>query len=333
MGFFSSIFCTTYVIYFFSVPYSVQILPKGRCPLCCPINLREDVKFYLHSRPWVPGRSPFAYTPSKTRIAHNNKTTVLYIHGFSEQHTGPGATAVSTAYLKTGYDNVIVVDWSSLSALPWYSHSVANTFPAARVVAKFIDDLVWAGLPLHSLHVVGFSLGAEIAGLAGKMITTGKLSRITGLDPASPLYMMSDHKMRLDKTDAHFVDVVHTDSGKLGLAKPIGHADFYPNCEKSAQPGCRRMVAFSKGRFDELVACNHNRAWKYYAESIMNPWGFRAENCPSYGHYLVGICPKRRGAPVPYMGYMADTRLRGNFFLRTNSEEPYGRGWRGLRVP
>lgn len=33
----------------------------------------------------------------------------------------------------------------------------------------------------------------------------------------------------LEKTDAEFVDIMHCNSGKLGLETAIGHADFYPN--------------------------------------------------------------------------------------------------------
>lgn len=35
--------------------------------------------------------------------------------------------------------------------------------------------------------------------------------------------------MRLDPTDADFVDVVHTDIDFLGSLTQSGHIDFYPN--------------------------------------------------------------------------------------------------------
>ena len=58
--------------------------------------------------------------------------------------------------------------------------------------------------------------------------------------------------MRLDPSDAKFVDIIHTDaggilglemsaSGGLGLYRPCGHVDFYPNGGKM-QPGCRGLV-------------------------------------------------------------------------------------------
>ena len=74
-----------------------------------------------------------------------------------------------------------------------------------------------------------------------KMIYLG-LGRISGLDPAEPLFQGMPPEVRLDPGDAKFVDVIHTDSkefykGGLGMEQPVGHVDFYPNGGK-AQPGC-----------------------------------------------------------------------------------------------
>lgn len=43
-------------------------------------------------------------------------------------------------------------------------------------------------------------------------------------------------KFRLDKSNAAYVDVIHTDWSEG--EKPIGHADFYPNAGIQPQPGC-----------------------------------------------------------------------------------------------
>jgi pancreatic triacylglycerol lipase len=61
-----------------------------------------------------------------------------------------------------------------------------------------------------------------------------QLGRITGLDPAEPHFEYTDPIVRLDETDAYFVDVIHTDANPLmsfglGLWQKSGHLDFYPN--------------------------------------------------------------------------------------------------------
>ncbi|KAJ8375694.1 hypothetical protein SKAU_G00062740 [Synaphobranchus kaupii] len=50
---------------------------------------------------------------------------------------------------------------------------------------------------LSSVHLIGVSLGAHVAGFVGAMLK-GKIGRIT--------------EDRLDPTDAQFVDVLHTDT-------------------------------------------------------------------------------------------------------------------------
>jgi len=60
---------------------------------------------------------------------------------------------------------------------------------------------------------------------------------VAGLDPAGPGYGdLKDH-LKLDPLDAKMVDVVHTFMRVIGVAKPCGYVDFYPNGGRY-QPGC-----------------------------------------------------------------------------------------------
>lgn len=127
------------------------------------------------------------------------------------------------------------------------------------------------------MHLVGHSLGAHICGFAAKELkkrrSKWEVQRITGLDPAQPCFKNVHSTMKLHKSDAPFVDIIHT-NGKLlseiglGLPEPIGlifvhtlcihrvlcycenertdeqfalgHVDFYPNGGRS-QPGCLKI--------------------------------------------------------------------------------------------
>ena len=49
-----------------------------------------------------------------------------------------------------------------------------------------------------------------------------KFQRISGLDPAGPCFKNYNKNNKLDKTDAEYVDVIHT-SEMFGIQDPIGY--------------------------------------------------------------------------------------------------------------
>ena len=95
----------------------------------------------------------------------------------------------------------------------------------------FIDFLIeTSGTSIKQFHLIGHSLGSHVVGWAGALShSRGTISRITGLDPAGPLFFLNNTETRLDPSDADFVDIIHTDSGsflegQLSFLEPIGHA-------------------------------------------------------------------------------------------------------------
>lgn len=126
-----------------------------------------------------------------------------------------------------------------MAAAPWYMTAAQNTKKVAKHVAAFIDYMVNTfGALLSDFHVIGFSLGAHVAGMTGQYVKSGALSKITGLDPAGVLFSTAPVDTKLDDTDAQLVEVIHTSGGYLGLRDPIGHRDFFPNGGTWPQPGC-----------------------------------------------------------------------------------------------
>lgn len=78
-----------------------------------------------------------------------------------------------------------------------------------------------------------------------------------GLDPAEPEFEDHPTSIRLDPTDAVFVDVIHTNGAPpdrlgAGLMQVSGHVDFYVNGGQK-QPGCPDPVL---GAIHSLI--NHN---------------------------------------------------------------------------
>lgn len=132
----------------------------------------------------------------------------------------------------------------------------------AKDIADNILSMVNNGLILPKLHLVGFSLGAHVAGLSGRYLsekTNGelKLTRVTGLDPSINGFVVttlsSESLNGLSSSDASFVDVIHTDSGFHGVAIKSGTVDFWPNYGHRYQPGCA-----TSNVYDPELASNGN---------------------------------------------------------------------------
>nr|XP_054928152.1 lipoprotein lipase-like [Dermacentor andersoni] len=130
--------------------------------------------------------------------------------------------------------------------MPNYPAAAANSPMPGVLLSKALQEMIATSagkLQAKNIHLIGFSLGAQAAGFCGRHFynaTKEKLGRITGLDPAGPLFDISG--VALSKEDATFVDVIHTNAGtffdlSLGIRGPIGHVDFYPNGGRR-QPGC-----------------------------------------------------------------------------------------------
>lgn len=72
------------------------------------------------------------------------------------------------------------------------------------------------------------------------------LVRISGLDPAGPLYQGIDEDTRLSEDNGTFVDVIHTNQKALGYYGSCGTVDFYINCE-THQPGRIEITSEDSG--------------------------------------------------------------------------------------
>ena len=58
------------------------------------------------------------------------------------------------------------------------------------------------------------------------------------MDAAGPLFEKTASEVRIDASDAKFVDLLHCNGGDegegfLGINAPLGHADFYVNAGRN----------------------------------------------------------------------------------------------------
>ncbi|XP_041646028.1 inactive pancreatic lipase-related protein 1-like [Cheilinus undulatus] len=235
--------------------------------------------------------------------------------------------------------NCVAVEWKN-GTRTQYAQAVSNSRVVAVQVANILTFLMsYYRQKADKFHIIGHGIGAHAAGDAGSRIPG--LARITGLDPTEPYFHDTNATVRLDTTDALFVDVIHTDAlpfdPKLGLGmpEPMGHIDFYPNGGE-LMPGCTGnrgkpsdLDAFWEGT-KRFYPCNHVRAHQYYTESIVKPKGFVGYPCEDKTSFTKGKCFPCAEDKCPMMGHFADRFTvtdgisKSKYFLNTGETNPFG---------
>ncbi|KAM9357812.1 lipoprotein lipase [Symphorus nematophorus] len=277
-----------------------------------------------------------------TECEFNSKTqTFIVIHGWTV--TGMFESwvpkLVSALYEREPSANVIVVDWLT-RANQHYPTSAAYTKLVGRDVAKFVTWLQSElQLPWERIHLLGYSLGAHVAGIAGDL-TNHKISRITGLDPAGPTFEHADNQNILSRDDAQFVDVLHTNTRgspdrSIGIQRPVGHIDIYPN-GGTFQPGCdiqNTLLGIAlegiKGlqNMDQLVKCSHERSIHLFIDSLLNvqqqSMAYRCSSKESFNKGLCLSCRKNRCNMLGYNINKVRMARSAKMYLKTREMMPY----------
>lgn len=262
--------------------------------------------------------------------------TKIIVHGFLQTGRVRWIRLMAKNFIRKGPMNVIAVDWGRGSGFP-YRQAVANTRVVGAEIARLVQFLIrHAGASAENFHIIGHSLGAHIAGYAGERLPG--LHRITGLDPAGPSFKGTDPRVRLDPSDATFVDAIHTDASEYetisgyGMSDASGHIDFYPNGGVN-QPGCPReswtnimTESYTDGIFGTAndISCSHSRSIRLFTESIRSQCQFLAFPCSNKAAFDNGRCFSCGDLPCPAMGYNSEQyEARGKFYLKTNSHPPF----------
>ncbi|CAO1352331.1 unnamed protein product [Diamesa hyperborea] len=299
----------------------------SRCvftPHQCP-NRNITFFFYTRATKDYPIQLDM-YKPTKVLSAQyvKDRPLIVIIHGYTGDHNFAPNYQLRPAFFKEDDFNIISVDYEPLAQEPCYPHAVENLPTVANCTAQLLNFLMDRKIfSLESIHVIGFSLGAQASGMVANYLTKGrKLKRITGLDPAKPLFVRASNDYRLDQNDAEFVDIIHTDVFARGVLLPSGHVDFYANGGGTSQPGCGSSTIF------QTLACDHTKVTPYFIESITSKKGFWAGPCTNLFTYLLGWCePKDKDMVV--MGEHCSWKARGVYYVTTNGKPPYARGFPG----
>ncbi|XP_078421384.1 pancreatic lipase-related protein 2-like [Cetorhinus maximus] len=305
-----------------------------------------DIRFLLWTRQNTATYQEI-YDVNPSTIKNSNfdqtKITRFIVHGFIDKGEESWLTEMCKAMFKVEDVNCICVDWVRGSRT-LYDQAANNVRVVGAEIAYLIGVLEKNfNYSRTEIHIIGHSLGSHIAGEAGKRIPG--IGRITGLDPAKPFFKNTPIEVRLDPSDALFVDVIHSNGAPLipylglGMFEPVGHLDFYPNGGQ-LMPGCDKNIVSTiidiNGIWEgtrNFAACSHLRSYKYYTESIGTKNGFMGIPCNNYDDFTAGHCFTCLPEGCPPMGHYANTYPRGNvtsepkFFLNTGPAPTFAR-WR-----
>lgn len=236
------------------------------------------------------------------------KPTIVYIHGFTENAEAATIRVITQAYLKKGDVNILIIDWGRVAISPNYAGVVQQVPAVGNTVAQVLKNLADV-INLNTVHIIGHSLGAHVAGFAGRLLNqTGTVvPRITGLDVAYPLWYPS--ACHIKPSDAKVVVALHTNSAYLGTKFSTGTIDFFANKNQQyQQPGCTGLL---------LIDCSHQRSVWFFAESINHPKAFPSQKCES---------GTATGPDVVYFGDATPPDARGRYCFETNAKSPFGKG-------
>ncbi|KAL0128523.1 hypothetical protein PUN28_003686 [Cardiocondyla obscurior] len=171
-----------------------------------------------------------------------------------------------------------------------------NGEKVGRLFAQSIQLLVNSGANLSKIYIIGYFLGAHIAGIVGKC-NFFEIPRITGmllnyifsqnLDPAIPFFYPSGCYLR--SNDAAWVDVIHTDMGEYGTLFSTGTADYYVTDGFRPQPNCS-LISIPLSPQD---LCSYQASVKVYADSKYKTATYDAEKCASYIQYRLNTILNR----------------------------------------
>uniref|UniRef100_A0A2A4JPF3 Lipase domain-containing protein n=1 Tax=Heliothis virescens TaxID=7102 RepID=A0A2A4JPF3_HELVI len=221
--------------------------------------------------------------------------TMIFSGGYQSVPTGPANTAMMQACLTKNDTACCILNWSAESSCVFgYLCVVERVETVGNQLGEALVILFKTGkLLLESLILIGHSLACHVLGYAGRKADSlgYKLLRITGLDPAGPLYNPPSKYIAFSYTDAVYTEAMHTDPGGYGIINSTVTVQYWPNTVTSgSQNGCFLSL-------DSM--CSHNRAYQYAAEKITTPGSLLGIFASSYTSWINGEGDRNRIIEMP----------------------------------
>jgi len=236
----------------------------------------KKIVFIVHGFALSPDQLD-EFLDMKTEILRLEDVGVIVVDWYKGAH-------LDLSFLKNATLSTIMRDFVNLD---FYHQAAANTRYIGAALALVADNLRTLFVQQSRtpfMHCIGHSLGAHVCGFLGKAlkkISATPLDRITGLDPAGPLFLESgiisglpsySDDSHLCAVDATLVDTIHTDSTWLGSFTKTGDLDFYVGESKTNEVSAEKVDKFGYDQpgVENCFMESHHRAIDIFAATIQD---------------------------------------------------------------
>ncbi|XP_045771801.1 pancreatic triacylglycerol lipase-like [Maniola jurtina] len=246
---------------------------------------------------------------------------ILFVPGYKSHIIRNAPELIRVAFKNVPNVYLMIIDHSIYTSaqggkVKSYERSVNYAFDLGKAVGQLLTKFRLMGFESRNIHCIGHSLGSQILGYAGSTyinMTSEKVWRITGIDPAGPCFSNSLIEDQLRSGCAEYVEVYHCNAGGLGTTSVLADTDFFLNDGKT-QPHCDASFLNSFG--DSEARCSHKSCVKYWTETVGNPGWYLAWKCDSYKAFSKGKCAANE---VTIAGYSNPGNATGVFYASTGT--------------
>ncbi|XP_065216895.1 inactive pancreatic lipase-related protein 1-like [Planococcus citri] len=287
---------------------------------CVYLN-ESDIKYYLYTREKPYGERIESNNSQKLEESALNVKKQLKVIVHPWKKNADWTISLVRDYLYAQNVDVLVADWGLYAKKCSIETTSTHVTPfVGESLSYMLRQMISIGHSGQKMHLIGFSHGAHIAGIAGRLMAPHLPARITALDPVRLSEIARPGVGKLTGGDAKFIDVIVTSLPSLSFDNEIGDVTFYPN------GGLTKYQGRCNQKSDEMerMICGHVLAYRFFAESLVSPKKFPAIKCESYSKLLSGQCDNQQ--PEAHMGEYVEKNVRGKYFLQTNEKYPFDKG-------
>ncbi|XP_011699621.1 PREDICTED: phospholipase A1-like, partial [Wasmannia auropunctata] len=293
----------------------------------------KSVAIALYTSEFPDGK--FVKINESCELFDRSKPVFFMVHGFIANSSSHHFSELASVLIKRGY-TVFSLDWADASCYNdpgsksllepiYYLFAIRNAHKISDYLTRYIKEVIdICHVSLKNMIFMGHSLGAHIAGFAGKSfqkLRYGIFPLLFGSDPAAPiLFALKSCENRFCKSDAERTIVIHVSI--LGIQKSLGHLDLWPN-NGINQPACGDKITGVTN-----TSCTHNIGLLYLRSTLLDDCVFDSVPISPRKIPIPNLVPgcssnKTNCVVVDNRLFEPSYSLEGNYCVSVSSQSPF----------